>query len=218
MLGVNKKYIPPRNLLLMGEIPWAPGIKVSDPLHTCTGLGLLGICTIHGWLHPTSVSCFSLEAPTASVSPSQAFVENYPQFKKMSGTVSKHVTVVGELSRLVAERNLLEVSEVEQELACQSDHSSALQVLILALDPGGSIPSLPWEWGFEAGRQWELRVWIPCGEGHRVWNCSSVLSSDGNESSLITGLRSILANPVLTSHNPTFFHYIQPVGFWQAPG
>lgn len=56
-------------------------------------------------------------------------MENYPQFKKMSGTVSKHVTVVGELSRLVAERNLLEVSEVEQELACQNDHSSALQVL-----------------------------------------------------------------------------------------
>ncbi|NXY14273.1 VPS45 protein, partial [Atrichornis clamosus] len=62
-----------------------------------------------------------------SIADMKAFVENYPQFKKMSGTVSKHVTVVGELSRLVAERNLLEVSEVEQELACQSDHSNALQ-------------------------------------------------------------------------------------------
>ncbi|XP_030042826.1 vacuolar protein sorting-associated protein 45 isoform X3 [Microcaecilia unicolor] len=56
-----------------------------------------------------------------------AFVENYPQFKKMSGTVSKHVTVVGELSRLVSERHLMEVSEVEQELACQNDHSTAYQ-------------------------------------------------------------------------------------------
>uniref|UniRef100_A0A2I2Z7I8 Vacuolar protein sorting-associated protein 45 n=1 Tax=Gorilla gorilla gorilla TaxID=9595 RepID=A0A2I2Z7I8_GORGO len=62
-----------------------------------------------------------------SIADMKAFVENYPQFKKMSGTVSKHVTVVGELSRLVSERNLLEVSEVEQELACQNDHSSALQ-------------------------------------------------------------------------------------------
>ncbi|KAK2518147.1 Vps45 [Columba guinea] len=62
-----------------------------------------------------------------SIADMKAFVENYPQFRKMSGTVSKHVTVVGELSRLVAERNLLEVSEVEQELACQNDHSSALQ-------------------------------------------------------------------------------------------
>ncbi|TMS01367.1 Vacuolar protein sorting-associated protein 45 [Larimichthys crocea] len=56
-----------------------------------------------------------------------AFVDNYPQFKKMSGTVSKHVTVVGELSRLVSERQLMEVSEVEQELACQNDHSNAQQ-------------------------------------------------------------------------------------------
>uniref|UniRef100_A0A0L8HJX6 Vacuolar protein sorting-associated protein 45 n=1 Tax=Octopus bimaculoides TaxID=37653 RepID=A0A0L8HJX6_OCTBM len=56
-----------------------------------------------------------------------AFVENYPQFKKMSGTVSKHVTVVGELSRLVGQHNLLEVSECEQELACQNDHSASLQ-------------------------------------------------------------------------------------------
>ncbi|MEQ2158976.1 vacuolar protein sorting-associated protein 45, partial [Goodea atripinnis] len=59
-----------------------------------------------------------------------AFVDNYPQFKKMSGTVSKHVTVVGELSRLVSERQLMEVSEVEQELACQNDHSSAQQVTL----------------------------------------------------------------------------------------
>ena len=55
-------------------------------------------------------------------------MENYPQFKKMSGTVSKHVTIVGELSRLVQDKSLLDVSEVEQDLACQNDHSTALQV------------------------------------------------------------------------------------------
>ncbi|CAG0902418.1 unnamed protein product [Darwinula stevensoni] len=37
----------------------------------------------------------------------KAFVENYPQFKKMTGTVTKHVVVVGELSRLVKEHDLL---------------------------------------------------------------------------------------------------------------
>lgn len=60
----------------------------------------------------------------------QAFVENYPQFKKMSGAVAKHVTVVGELSRLVGAHNLLEVSETEQEIACQGDHSALLQVCV----------------------------------------------------------------------------------------
>ncbi|XP_078689211.1 vacuolar protein sorting-associated protein 45-like isoform X1 [Branchiostoma floridae x Branchiostoma belcheri] len=62
-----------------------------------------------------------------SIADMKAFVENYPQFKKMSGTVAKHVTVVGELSRLVGAHKLLEVSEVEQELACKSDHSNHLQ-------------------------------------------------------------------------------------------
>lgn len=45
----------------------------------------------------------------------------------MSGTVTKHVTLVGELSRLVTQYNLLEVSEAEQELVCQEEHSHSLQ-------------------------------------------------------------------------------------------
>lgn len=56
-----------------------------------------------------------------SIADMKNFVENYPQFKKMSGTVSKHVTLVSELSRLVAERNLLEISELEQELTAGGD-------------------------------------------------------------------------------------------------
>lgn len=48
----------------------------------------------------------------------------------MSGTVAKHVTLVGELSRLVTTYNLMEVSEVEQQLACQEDHADVLQVSI----------------------------------------------------------------------------------------
>ena len=59
------------------------------------------------------------------------FLEQYPQFKKMSGTVSKHVTVVGELSRLTNKHHLLEVSELEQDIVCQGDHSAILQVFIV---------------------------------------------------------------------------------------
>ena len=58
-------------------------------------------------------------------------MENYPQFRKMSGTVSKHVTVVSELSRLVSNNCLLEVSELEQDIACRSDHAQHLQVISL---------------------------------------------------------------------------------------
>ena len=55
-------------------------------------------------------------------------METYPQFKKMSGTVSKHVSIVGELSRLVGAHLMLEVSETEQETAAHGDHSPLLQV------------------------------------------------------------------------------------------
>lgn len=62
-----------------------------------------------------------------SIADMKNFVETYPLFKKLSGTVSKHVTVVGELSSLVERYHLLQVSELEQELSCQSDHSTQLQ-------------------------------------------------------------------------------------------
>lgn len=57
----------------------------------------------------------------------KSFVETYPQFKKLSGNVSKHVTVVEELSSMVNKYALLEISEIEQEIASQNDHSSHLQ-------------------------------------------------------------------------------------------
>ncbi|XP_075983974.1 vacuolar protein sorting 45 [Anticarsia gemmatalis] len=64
-----------------------------------------------------------------SIADMKNFVEQYPLFKKMSGTVTKHVTVVGELSACVTRHNLLEVSELEQEISCQSDHSKHVQRL-----------------------------------------------------------------------------------------
>lgn len=46
----------------------------------------------------------------------------------MSGTITKHVVVIGELSMQVGKKMLLEVSELEQEIACRADHSAQLQV------------------------------------------------------------------------------------------
>lgn len=66
-------------------------------------------------------------AKVETIADMKAFVENYPQFKKLSGTVSKHVTLVGELSRLVSAHNLMELSETEQQLACQGDNADILQ-------------------------------------------------------------------------------------------
>ena len=37
------------------------------------------------------------------------FVTNYPEFKKMSGTVNKHVNLVSEMSKLVSKHSLMQV-------------------------------------------------------------------------------------------------------------
>ena len=58
----------------------------------------------------------------------QQFIENYPQFRKLSGTVSKHVAVVSELSRIVNNHQLMGVSETEQDLVTGTDRGKAMAV------------------------------------------------------------------------------------------
>lgn len=56
------------------------------------------------------------------------FVDNYPQYRKMHGNVSKHVTIVTEMSKIVEERKLMSVSQTEQELACYGGQGAAFEV------------------------------------------------------------------------------------------
>ncbi|KAI5296350.1 vacuolar protein sorting-associated protein 45 [Ascosphaera acerosa] len=64
-----------------------------------------------------------------SIADMKKFVEEYPEFRKLSGNVSKHVALVSELSRQVGDHNLLDVSELEQSLACNDNHASDLKAL-----------------------------------------------------------------------------------------
>ncbi|KAK0711167.1 Sec1-like protein [Lasiosphaeris hirsuta] len=62
-----------------------------------------------------------------SITDMKRFIEEYPEFRKLSGNVSKHVTLVSELSRRVGAENLLEVSELEQSIACNDNHAVDLK-------------------------------------------------------------------------------------------
>uniref|UniRef100_A0A914Y5P9 Vacuolar protein sorting-associated protein 45 n=1 Tax=Panagrolaimus superbus TaxID=310955 RepID=A0A914Y5P9_9BILA len=64
-----------------------------------------------------------------SIADMKKFVDQYPQFKKIAGTVAKHVQLVGELSRLVGAQNLLEISELEQTIVATGDHSQCFDRL-----------------------------------------------------------------------------------------
>lgn len=63
-----------------------------------------------------------------SIEDMKRFVEDYPEFRRLAGNVSKHVTLVSELSRRVDKDILLEVSELEQSLACNDNHTNDLKV------------------------------------------------------------------------------------------
>ena len=47
----------------------------------------------------------------------------------MHGNVSKHVTLVTEMSKIVEERKLMLVSQTEQELACNGGQVAAFEVV-----------------------------------------------------------------------------------------
>lgn len=68
-----------------------------------------------------------------SIEEMQRFVDEYPEFRRMSGNVSKHVAVVHELSRIIEANSLLAASELEQEIACsenrQEHHKKVLEML-----------------------------------------------------------------------------------------
>ncbi|KAG8881469.1 vacuolar protein sorting-associated protein 45 [Tulasnella sp. 331] len=78
------------------------------------------------------------QAPSSieTIADMKRFVEEYPEFRKLGGNVSKHVALMGELSRIVGRDRLLDASEVEQSLAGSGGgHAAdlkAVQTLIAA--------------------------------------------------------------------------------------
>ena len=60
-----------------------------------------------------------------SIEALQEFVDKYPQYRQLSGNVSKHVALMTELSAIVNRRRLMAVSAVEQEIVCGNAHEHA---------------------------------------------------------------------------------------------
>lgn len=76
-----------------------------------------------------------------TVADMKRFVESYPEFRKLGGNVSKHVAVVGELSRLVARDKLLEVSEAEQIIVGSGNtHANDLKTVQGVIQDSGVLP------------------------------------------------------------------------------
>lgn len=64
-----------------------------------------------------------------SIGEMKRFIEEYSEFRKLAGNVSKHVALVGELSRIVDKNSLLAVGELEQNMACLESHANDYRML-----------------------------------------------------------------------------------------
>eukprot|EP01101_Sappina_pedata_P012209 TRINITY_DN8349_c0_g1_i1.p1 TRINITY_DN8349_c0_g1~~TRINITY_DN8349_c0_g1_i1.p1 ORF type:complete len:576 (-),score=250.29 TRINITY_DN8349_c0_g1_i1:33-1727(-) len=65
-----------------------------------------------------------------SISDMKKFIENYPEYRKLSGNVSKHVAILDEMHRVIEKRDLMNVSELEQEIACKDDQATHHKSLV----------------------------------------------------------------------------------------
>lgn len=106
--------------------------------HKCSNFGDLGMAV------KKLVDQYQSKAQTheniESIEDMQRFVENYPAFRSESLTVSKHVALMGELSRLIEVQDLMNVSQFEQELACSDERNSHYKELLEKLSSGQIRP------------------------------------------------------------------------------
>lgn len=90
----------------------------TDPFFSHNHLATFGDLGTNLKAYVTSYQSRSVStASINSITDMKKFIEEYPEFQKLGGNVSKHVAIVGELSRLVGRDSLMEVGEVEQGLA-----------------------------------------------------------------------------------------------------
>jgi len=65
-----------------------------------------------------------------SIEDMQKFMLRYPEFRSKSINVSKHVAIMSELARLTDVCQLLDISELEQEISCDNDHNAHKKLLL----------------------------------------------------------------------------------------
>mmetsp|Transcript_24081 Transcript_24081/g.42879 ORF Transcript_24081/g.42879 Transcript_24081/m.42879 type:complete len:381 (-) Transcript_24081:157-1299(-) len=68
-----------------------------------------------------------------SIQEMMRFVEAFPEFRAKQGSVSKHVTLLSEISSIVDRRSLMTASSLEQELACSTGSCGAMADEVMEL-------------------------------------------------------------------------------------
>lgn len=64
------------------------------------------------------------------------FVNDYPEFSRIAGNVSKHVSLTSEIDIKIKKRMLLDVSELEQDIACNENKNEQYRKILEILRDG----------------------------------------------------------------------------------
>jgi vacuolar protein sorting-associated protein 45 len=67
---------------------------------------------------------------TGSLADLKALMQQLPETRKLGSTVSKHVTTVGEIGDQLRKRGLFNIGQLEQDIACNSNHSDHWRQLV----------------------------------------------------------------------------------------
>ena len=119
--------------------PSPPGPKSLRPLARFANFGDLG-SAVKQLLEDYQRSTKKTEN-ISSIEDMQNFLLRFPELRSKSINVSKHVAVLGELGRLTDVCQLLDISQLEQEVACSNDHSTHKQKLLEKLrNPKVTLP------------------------------------------------------------------------------
>jgi len=74
------------------------------------------------------------EKKIESLDDMQKILDSLPELTRQSGNLNKHVTLSQEISKLVRERNLIDVSRVEQEISCKENRSDHFKMVMDILE------------------------------------------------------------------------------------
>ncbi|PBJ67879.1 putative vacuolar protein sorting-associated protein [Trypanosoma cruzi] len=85
-------------------------------------------------------STLNIDRSTATMDEIKEFMQRLPQTKSLTGSVTKHATVVSHLSSIIKQRGILDVSLLEQDMVASSnasDHWNRLQSFAAKRHSGG---------------------------------------------------------------------------------
>ena len=92
--------------------------------------------TIQDSLKEVAALNHHFQANMQSLDDMRDFITKFPDFQKSKSNVIKHLDIVESLSSLVHSHSLLEVSEIEQNLACKNNHSAAQSAVQQVVNDG----------------------------------------------------------------------------------